>query len=130
MIQIKVKCVYQEFLKKLLTEDMNAALPEVYMNPQGITYKVRNGVGYFRLKDHLTPQNSSQIISLIEDIRRKGSLNEDEKEIVQILQSYIASLIILKGDEKKTSPRRKDKDNEDKDKKKDPKKKEKKGKKG
>ena len=102
VIQRKVKCVFQadEFLQKLLTEDMNAALPKVYMKPQGITYKVRNRVGYFILKDHPTPQNRSQIISLIQEIRRKGSLNKDEREIVQILQSYISSLSSLNGDVK------------------------------
>ena len=69
----KVKCVYQEdeFLKNLLKEDMDDVLPDVYTKPQGITYKVRNGVGYFRLKDQLIPQNKSQIIGLIEEIRRK-----------------------------------------------------------
>ena len=55
VIERKVKCVYQEdgFLKNMLIEDMDAALPEVYMKPQGITYKVRNGVGYFRVPEHL-----------------------------------------------------------------------------
>ena len=43
VINWKVKCVYREdeFLKQLLREDKDAALPEVYMKPQGITYKVK-----------------------------------------------------------------------------------------
>ena len=90
-------------------------LPEVYMKPQGITYKVSIGVGYFRLKDHLTPNNRSQIIHLIEEIRMKGNLNEYEREIVQILQSYIASLSNLKGDDKKTPRKKKYKDEDKKD---------------
>ena len=51
LMKLQVKCVYpeDELLKKLLNEDIDAALPKVYMNPQGITYKVRNGVGYFRV---------------------------------------------------------------------------------
>ena len=54
VIQRKDKCVFQEneFLKKLLEH-------EVYMKPRRITYKVRSGVGYFWLKDHLTPKNRS-----------------------------------------------------------------------
>ena len=67
---------------------------------------------------------------MIEDIRRKGSLNEGQKEVVHILKSYIASLRSLKGDDKMASSRRKDKDDEDREKKVDPKKKEKKGNKG
>ena len=114
VIEQKVKCVYQEddFLKKLLIEDMDAALPLVYMKPQGITYKVGNGVGYFRVPEHLTPSNKSMIIHQIEEIRRRGNLNEDDKEMVHILQSYIASLTNLKGDEKKAPIQKKYKDEE------------------
>ena len=118
MIQRKVKCVFQddEALKKLLEADMDASLPDVYLKPQGITYKVRNVVGYFRLKYHLTPHNRSQIINLIEQMRRKRELNEDEKKIVQIMQSYIASLSNLKGSEEKAPSGKRDKDEEEEDK--------------
>ena len=67
---------------------------------------------------------------MIEEIRRKRSLTEDYKEIVQILQSYISSLSSLKGDEKKASSGNKDKDDEYIEKNDDLQKKEKKGKKG
>ena len=81
---------------------MDAALPEVYMKPQGITYKIKNGVAYFRTAEHLKPTNKRLIIHLIKEIKRKEKLNEDEQKMVQILQSYIASMSNLKGDEKKT----------------------------
>ena len=74
-----------EFLKKLLNEDMNAALPEVYMKPQGITYKLNNGVGYFRISEHLVSSNKRIIFHLIEEIRRKGTLNENKVEMIHIL---------------------------------------------
>ena len=119
VINRKVKCVFQDYeaLKILLEDDMIASRPEVYMKPHEITYKVRNGVGYFKLKAHLTPNNRIQIIHLIEEIRGKGNLNEDEMEIVQILQRYIASLSNLKGDEKNTPPKKTYKDDEDEEKK-------------
>ena len=111
-------CIQERWsIERLIEDDMNSSMPEVYMKPQGITYKVRFGVGYFKLKDHLTPNNISQIIHLIEEISRKGYINEDEREIVQILQRYIASLSNHKGDEKKTPQKKEDKDDDDEDKK-------------
>ena len=100
------------------------------MKPQGITYKLKNGVGYFRLSEHLVPSNKRLIFHLIEEIRRKGNLNEDEVEMIHILQSYIVSLTNLKGDEKKAPTQKKDKDDEGGDKKNDPKKKKTQKKKG
>ena len=87
------------------------------MKPQGIIYKVRNGVGYFRVPEYLNPSNKSLIIHLVEEIRRRGNLNEDDKDMVHILQSYIASLTNLKGDEKNPPTQNKDKDDEEGDKK-------------
>ena len=65
-------------LKNELREEMDAALPEVYMKPQGITYKIRNGVGYFRIPEHPKPSKKILIMHLHQKIRRKGKLNEDE----------------------------------------------------
>ena len=31
------------------------------MKPQGITYKIRNGVNYFKLPEHLKPSNENLI---------------------------------------------------------------------
>ena len=44
VIEKKVKCVYQEdeMLKIVLREKMYTALPEVYVKPEGITYKIMN----------------------------------------------------------------------------------------
>ena len=119
VIEKKVKCVYQEdeLLKNLLKEEMDAALPEVYMKPQGITYNISNGVGYFRVPENLKPSNKSLIMHLHQEIRRKGKLNEDEQEMLHILQNYIASLSNLKGDEKKAPIQKKDKDGDEEDKK-------------
>ena len=127
-----MKCVYHkdELLKKLLIEDMDAALPKVYMKPQCITYRIRNEVGYFRVPEHLTPLNKSLIFHLIEEIRRREYLNKDDREMFHILQSYISSLINLKGDEKKAPIQKKYKDDDEGDKKNDPKKRNTKEKKG
>ena len=102
---------------------MDASLLEVYIMPQWITYKIRNGVAHFRLKDHLITQNKSQIIRLSEDIKKKECLGEEGKEIIKIIQIYLSSLSNLNGDEKNAPSKKQDDKDNDGEKMKDPKKK-------
>lgn len=77
------------YLKTLVSNEKYENLPECFLYPKSVIYRIDKRTTTFRIDHHLKEQNMRQVMNLKISLMRKKVMIEEENMIMKILEKFM-----------------------------------------